>query len=132
MGAGARRAHVPADQPGPRHITPAGSQEPGEATKTFLLHGVTGSGKTEIYLHGIAEVLRQGRQAVVLVPEIALTPQTVQRFAARFPGQVTVWHSELSDGERFDMWRRVRTGHAAAQVVVGSRRPCFCLSLTWA
>ena len=99
-----------------------GRAEPGPAT---LLFGVTGSGKTEIYLRGIAEVLRCGRQAVVLVPEIALTPQTVQRFAARFPGKVTVWHSELSDGERFDVWRRVRSGHPAAQVVVGSRSALF-------
>ena len=91
----------------------------------FLLFGVTGSGKTEIYLRGITEVLRRGRQAVVLVPEIALTPQTVQRFAARFPGKVTVWHSDLSDGERFDVWRRVRGGHPAAQVVVGSRSALF-------
>ena len=86
---------------------------------------MTGSGKTEIYLHAIAEVLKQGRQAIVLVPEIALTPQTVRRFAARFPGQVTVWHSHLSDGERFDVWRRIRTGHPAAQVVVGSRSALF-------
>ncbi|MBM4459751.1 MAG: primosomal protein N' [Chloroflexi bacterium] len=91
----------------------------------YLLHGVTGSGKTEIYLRAIAEVLRQGKQAVALVPEIALTPQTIRRFAARFPGQVTVWHSALSDGERFDVWRRVRTNHPAAQVVVGSRSALF-------
>jgi primosomal protein N' (replication factor Y) (superfamily II helicase) len=107
------------------HFTENAPPNDGQATRVCLLHGVTGSGKTEIYLHGIAEVLRQGRQTVVLVPEIALTPQTVHRFAARFPGQVTVWHSELSDGERFDMWRRVRTGHAAAQVVVGSRSALF-------
>jgi len=91
----------------------------------FLLHGVTGSGKTEIYLRAIAEVLARGRQAVVLVPEIALTPQTIRRFSARFPGKVTIWHSELSDGERFDVWRRVRTNHPAAQVVVGSRSALF-------
>jgi primosomal protein N' (replication factor Y) len=91
----------------------------------ILLHGVTGSGKTEIYLRAIGEVLKQGRQAVVLVPEIALTPQTIRRFAARFPGRVTVWHSELSDGERFDVWRRVRTNHPAAQVVVGARSALF-------
>ncbi|MGC8779627.1 MAG: replication restart helicase PriA [Anaerolineae bacterium] len=90
-----------------------------------LLHGVTGSGKTEIYLRAIGETLRRGRQAVVLVPEIALTPQTIRRFAARFPGQVTIWHSELGEGERFDVWRRVRTGHPAAQVVVGSRSALF-------
>jgi len=91
----------------------------------MLLHGVTGSGKTEIYLRAIGETLRRGRQAVVLVPEIALTPQTIRRFAARFPGQVTIWHSELGEGERFDVWRRVRTNHPAAQVVVGSRSALF-------
>lgn len=91
----------------------------------FLLHGVTGSGKTEIYLRAIERALAEGRQAVVLVPEIALTPQTIRRFAARFPGKVTVWHSELGEGERFDVWRRVRTGHVAAQVVVGSRSALF-------
>ncbi|HEX9115984.1 MAG TPA: primosomal protein N' [Anaerolineae bacterium] len=98
----------------------------GSAPKApYLLYGVTGSGKTEIYLRGIAAALEHGQQAVVLVPEIALTPQTVQRFAARFPGRVTVWHSDLNDGERFDMWRRVRTNHPAAQVVVGSRSALF-------
>jgi primosomal protein N' (replication factor Y) (superfamily II helicase) len=95
------------------------------ADGVFLLHGVTGSGKTEIYLRAIAEVLSRGQQAVVLVPEIALTPQTIRRFAARFPGRVTVWHSELAEGERFDVWRRVRTDHPAAQVVVGSRSALF-------
>jgi primosomal protein N' (replication factor Y) len=100
--------------------SPQGRIPPG-----FLLHGVTGSGKTEIYLRAIARALASGRQAVVLVPEIALTPQTIRRFAARFPGVVTVWHSELGDGERFDIWRRVRTNHPAAQVVVGSRSALF-------
>jgi primosomal protein N' (replication factor Y) len=95
------------------------------ADGVFLLHGVTGSGKTEIYLRVIAEVLGRGQQAIVLVPEIALTPQTIRRFAARFPGKVTVWHSELAEGERFDVWRRVRTDHPAAQVVVGSRSALF-------
>ena len=95
------------------------------ASAIYLLHGVTGSGKTEIYLRAIAEVLKQGRQAVILVPEIALTAQTIRRFAARFPDKVTVWHSELSDGERFDVWRRVRTNHSAAQVVIGSRSALF-------
>jgi primosomal protein N' (replication factor Y) len=95
------------------------------ADGVFLLHGVTGSGKTEIYLRAIAEVLGRGQQAIVLVPEIALTPQTIRRFAARFPGRVTVWHSELAEGERFDVWRRVRTDHPAAQVVVGSRSALF-------
>jgi primosomal protein N' (replication factor Y) len=97
------------------------TQEPA----VFLLFGVTGSGKTEIYLRAIAKALEGAQQAVVLVPEIALTPQTIRRFAARFPGKVTVWHSELSDGERFDVWRRVRTNHPATQVVVGSRSALF-------
>ncbi len=101
------------------------ARENTNAPFAILLHGVTGSGKTEIYLHAIAEVLARGQQAVVLVPEIALTPQTIRRFAARFPGKVTVWHSELGDGERFDVWRRVRTNHPAAQVVVGSRSALF-------
>ncbi len=91
--------------------------------KPFLLHGVTGSGKTEIYLRAVAETLVQGRQAVVLVPEIALTPQTVQRFLARFPGQVGVLHSRLSDGERYDTWRRVRRGEV--RVLVGPRSALF-------
>jgi primosomal protein N' (replication factor Y) len=89
----------------------------------FLLHGVTGSGKTEIYLHAIAETLARKRQAVVLVPEIALTPQTVARFAGRFPGRVTVIHSELSIGERYDVWRRIRSGEI--DVVVGPRSALF-------
>ncbi|MFQ5343853.1 MAG: primosomal protein N', partial [Anaerolineae bacterium] len=89
----------------------------------FLLHGVTGSGKTEIYLRAIAEVLGQGRQAIVLVPEISLTPQTVQRFAARFPGRVTVAHSGLALGERYDGWRRARAGEV--DIVIGSRSAVF-------
>jgi primosomal protein N' (replication factor Y) len=89
----------------------------------FLLHGVTGSGKTEIYLRAIAETLSQGRQAIVMVPEISLTPQTVQRFAARFPGRVTVMHSALSLGERYDSWRRARAGDV--DVVIGSRSAVF-------
>ncbi|MCD6290264.1 MAG: primosomal protein N' [Anaerolineae bacterium] len=89
----------------------------------YLLHGVTGSGKTELYLRAIAEALEHGLQAIVLVPEIALTPQTVQRFSARFPSRVTIWHSNLSRGERFDMWRRIREG--GVDVVVGSRSALF-------
>ena len=96
----------------------------------FLLHGVTGSGKTEIYLHAIAETLALGRQAIVLVPEIALTPQTVARFAGRFPGRVTVIHSELSPGERYDVWRMVRDG--LYDVVVGPRARSLHRSHTWA
>ena len=89
----------------------------------FLLHGVTGSGKTEIYLHAIAETLARGRQAIALVPEIALTPQTVARFAGRFPDRVTVIHSGLSRGERYDVWRQVRDGEI--DVVVGPRSALF-------
>ncbi|HEX5417777.1 MAG TPA: primosomal protein N' [Chloroflexota bacterium] len=88
-----------------------------------LLFGVTGSGKTEVYLRTIAALLQRGRRAIVLVPEIALTPQTIQRFAGRFPGRVAVLHSRLSDGERFDEWRRIRLGEA--DVVVGSRSALF-------
>lgn len=89
----------------------------------FLLHGVTGSGKTEIYLRAVAEVLAQGRQAIVLVPEIALTPQAVQRFLARFPGQVGLMHSKLTHGERYDTWRRARSGQIG--VMVGARSALF-------
>ena len=90
---------------------------------TFLLHGVTGSGKTEVYLAAIEEVLRLGKGAIVLVPEISLTPQTVMRFAARFPGQVTVFHSGLSLGEQFDVWHAVRRGER--RVVIGTRSAIF-------
>ena len=89
----------------------------------FLLHGVTGSGKTEIYLRSIDRALAANRQAIVLVPEIALTPQTVTRFAGRFPGRVTVIHSALSTGERYDTWRSIRAG--AFDVVVGPRSALF-------
>jgi primosomal protein N' (replication factor Y) len=89
----------------------------------FLLHGVTGSGKTEIYLRAIEAALRQGHQAIFLVPEIALTPQTLRRVAARFPGQVGVLHSQLSDGERYDTWRRCRRGELS--VLVGPRSALF-------
>ena len=99
-----------------------GVLRPGRAAG-FLIHGVTGSGKTEIYLHAIAEALAANRQAIVLVPEIALTPQTVARFAGRFPGRVTVIHSGLSRGERYDVWRKLREG--AFDVVVGPRSALF-------
>jgi primosomal protein N' (replication factor Y) len=89
----------------------------------LLLHGVTGSGKTEIYLRALAATLAAGKRALVLVPEIALTPQTVRRFAARFPGRVAVWHSELGDGERYDTWRRARQG--VVEVVIGARSALF-------
>lgn len=89
----------------------------------YLLHGVTGSGKTEIYLRAVAEALKRGRRAVCLVPEIALTPQTVARFAARFPGRIAVLHSALTDGERYDTWRRARAG--LVDVVIGPRSALF-------
>jgi primosomal protein N' (replication factor Y) (superfamily II helicase) len=95
----------------------------GQPSIPFLLHGVTGSGKTEIYLHAVAEVLQAGKQALVLVPEIALTPQTVRRFLARFPGQVGLMHSRLSTGERYDTWLRARLGQIS--VVVGPRSALF-------
>lgn len=91
--------------------------------KPVLLHGVTGSGKTEIYLRAVAAALERGKQALVLVPEIALTPQTVRRFFARFPGRVGLLHSQLSDGERYDTWRRARSGEL--DVVVGVRSALF-------
>ena len=84
-----------------------------------LLHGVTGSGKTEVYLQTAAEAIRMGRQVLMLVPEIALTPQILARFERRFPGQVGVYHSALGEGERFDTWRRGRSGEF--RVIVGPR-----------
>ncbi len=92
-------------------------------TRAFLLHGVTGSGKTEIYLRAVEAVLDRGQSAIVLVPEIALTPQTTGRFIGRFPGRVGVLHSGLSDGERFDTWRRARAGELT--VIVGPRSALF-------
>jgi primosomal protein N' (replication factor Y) len=97
--------------------------EEGKPTQPILLHGVTGSGKTEIYLRAVKEVIQRGQQAIILVPEIALTPQTVRRFLARFPGQVGLAHSRLSTGERYDTWRRARQGDLA--VVVGPRSALF-------
>jgi primosomal protein N' (replication factor Y) len=89
----------------------------------FLLHGVTGSGKTEVYLAALDRAVALGRRAIVLVPEIALTPQTLRRFAERFPGRVAVMHSELSLGEHFDMWHAVRAGNY--DVVIGPRGALF-------
>jgi len=93
------------------------------AGKPVLLFGVTGSGKTEVYLQAIARELESGRGAIVMVPEISLTPQTVRRFASRFGDKVAVLHSALSDGERYDEWHRIRSG--AARVVVGPRSAVF-------
>ena len=94
--------------------------------RVVLLHGVTGSGKTEVYLQAIAQVLSQGKSALVLVPEIALTPQTVEHFRARFVGEkvgVAVLHSHLSSGERHDQWQQVRGGRA--RIVIGARSAVF-------
>jgi primosomal protein N' (replication factor Y) len=88
-----------------------------------LLHGVTGSGKTEIYLRAAADTLERGQGVIVLVPEIALTPQTVARFQARFGDTVALLHSALSEGERYDEWRRLRTGEA--RIAVGPRSAVF-------
>jgi primosomal protein N' (replication factor Y) len=90
---------------------------------TFLLHGVTGSGKTEVYLAALDRAVALGKRAIVLVPEISLTPQTVRRFAERLPGQVAVMHSRLSLGEHFDMWHEIREGRYA--VVIGPRSALF-------
>ena len=90
---------------------------------TFLLHGVTGSGKTEVYLAAIDRAIELGKRAIVLVPEISLTPQTVRRFAERLPGQVAVLHSGLSLGEHFDLWHGIRDGRYA--VVIGPRSALF-------
>jgi primosomal protein N' (replication factor Y) (superfamily II helicase) len=90
---------------------------------TVLLHGVTGSGKTEVYLQAIAPILKQGKSALVLVPEIGLTPQLTDRFRARFGARVRVYHSALSDGERYDTWRYLL--NKEPQVVIGTRSAIF-------
>ena len=95
----------------------------GQTPAPFLLHGVTGSGKTELYLRAVRETLAAGKTALILVPEISLTPQTTQRFLSRFPDQVGVIHSQLSEGERYDTWRRVRNGDLS--VIVGPRSALF-------
>ncbi|HEY8965329.1 MAG TPA: primosomal protein N', partial [Candidatus Methylacidiphilales bacterium] len=98
----------------------------GERAKPVLLHGVTGSGKTEVYMRAIAAVLDAGKSALMIVPEIALTPQAVERFRARFLGRkvrVAVLHSGLSRGERFDQWRQIREGRA--RIVIGARSAVF-------
>ncbi|HEY8463217.1 MAG TPA: primosomal protein N' [Bacillota bacterium] len=91
--------------------------------KPFLLQGITGSGKTEIYFELAAATLKQGRQVLYLVPEIALTPQTLERARARFGKAVALLHSKMSDGERFDQWQRIKSG--AAPFVLGARSALF-------
>ena len=101
------------------HLVHALQHQPGLG---FLLFGVTGSGKTEVYLRALEECVRQGRGAIVLVPEISLTPQTVARFRARF-GEVAVLHSGLTDAERHDQWKAIYSGRI--QIVVGARSALF-------
>ena len=91
--------------------------------RQLLLHGVTGSGKTEVYLQAIAPILASGKSALVLVPEIGLTPQLTDRFRARFGEQICVYHSALSDGERYDTWRQMLTG--TPQIIIGTRSAIF-------
>jgi len=100
-------------------------KEAGQSSKppVFLLFGVTGSGKTEIYLRALAQVIARGKRGICLIPEIALTQQTVERFANRFPGRVAVLHSGLSPGEQFDEWQWIREGNC--DVVVGPRSALF-------
>ncbi len=100
--------------------------EEGEAKKPILLYGVTGSGKTEVYLQAVQHYVNLGKSALILVPEISLTPQTVQRFKSRFASlqsEVAVLHSHLSQGERFDEWHRIRKGEA--KIVIGARSAIF-------
>ena len=91
--------------------------------KPFLLEGITGSGKTEVYLQTIDHFLKLGKTAIMLVPEISLTPQITNRFIARFGDKVAIMHSGLSDGEKYDEWRKIKSGKA--QVVVGARSAIF-------
>jgi primosomal protein N' (replication factor Y) len=98
-------------------------ETPDAKPSVFLLHGVTASGKTEIYLQALAEAIKLGKKGIALVPEIALTPQTIERFSARFPGRVAVLHSQLSLGEQFDEWQRIKNGEV--DVVVGPRSALF-------
>ena len=103
--------------------TAAGRADSGADRRPLLLHGVTGSGKTEVYLRSVAAALERGYSAIVLVPEIALTPQTAGRFVERFGEQVAVMHSRLSQRERYDEWWRMRRGEA--RVCVGPRSAVF-------
>ncbi|MBO9539428.1 primosomal protein N' [bacterium] len=117
----ASRGAIP--EPTPEQSEAIAAIKAGEPGEVFLLHGVTGSGKTEVYLQTIAETLERREQALVLVPEIALTPQTVARFRARFGDRIAVLHSALGEGERFDEWQRLRNGDA--QVGIGARSAVF-------
>ncbi len=94
-----------------------------EVFQPFLLHGVTGSGKTEVYLQAIDEVRRQGKSALMLVPEVALTTQTIEKFKGRFKEKIAVLHHRLSPGERYDQWYAIREGKAS--IVIGARSAIF-------
>lgn len=94
-----------------------------ENSTTVLLHGVTGSGKTLVYLHSIKRVIEIGKTALFLVPEISLTPQLIDRFEKAFPKQISVLHSKMSEGERFDSWRKIKRGEA--KIVIGARSGIF-------
>ena len=105
------------------HAVEEMTRQIGQGGKPFLLEGVTGSGKTEVYLHLIERTLAMAKTAIVLVPEISLTPQMTNRFISRFGDLVAIMHSGLSDGEKFDEWRKVKSGQA--KVVVGARSAIF-------
>ncbi|PEN12594.1 primosomal protein N' [Longibacter salinarum] len=119
---------LPDPGPAPDHTLHPSQQEAYDAVaravedqsyQTFLLHGITGSGKTEVYIAALKDVLAQGRTGIILVPEIALTPQTVQRFRSHFGDTIAVLHSQMSMGERFDAWRQLRDGELS--IAIGPR-----------
>jgi primosomal protein N' (replication factor Y) len=123
-----RKGNPKAETRGPKEGRDPKAEGRSERVSVFLLHGVTGSGKTEVYLQAIAHALEQGKGAIVLVPEISLTPQTVERFKARFSSGklqtlVAVLHSHLSSGERHDEWHKIRQGRA--RIVIGARSAIF-------
>ncbi|MDR2355287.1 MAG: primosomal protein N' [Clostridiales Family XIII bacterium] len=131
---GRRRTPAPEETHADRRVALTGEQSAalerilpwidGGEYKTFLVHGVTGSGKTEIYLRAAERTLERGRTVIVLVPEISLTPQTIGRFVARFGRErIATLHSKLSAGERYDEWMRIKTGEA--RIVVGARSAVF-------
>ena len=121
-------SHPEAEQEGAKQLTTAQAEALAainnlDGFTEVLLHGVTGSGKTEVYLQAIAPLLELGKAALVLVPEIGLTPQLTDRFRARFGNKVCVYHSALSDGERYDTWRQMLLG--GSQIVIGTRSAVF-------
>ena len=105
------------------HTIDTASAAVAECSPTFLLHGVTGSGKTEVYMQAMAKILEKGKSVIALVPEISLTPQTASRFVGRFGERVALLHSRLSDGERYDQWHRIQKGDA--DIVIGPRSAVF-------